>query len=235
MDNYDNAKTELQQLNDEMTNTVRVYWSQKFAIDHELVYFIENNPEIRLDLVQATPEEVEEALETGECDFGLVQKQRSQWSNFSYISIPTACWYIALSTQNSLTRKGVPPRLADLEGMKFVCLALDRQHSVLTKRLCNRAGFEPEIVFQSTPKTCLDLVSEHDWVFLSPRDDFVLASGNTYYRELISFSPLYPDEYDSSLRLLYNEKKVLSEACKTFFDFIKSIEGATSITTSELS
>lgn len=231
MYNYENAKTELRQMNDEMSNIINVYWTQKFAIDQYLINFMDQNPDISLNLKRATSEEIDEGLLTGECDFGLIQTMKDQWSAYSYISIPTPCWYIAISSRNPLSRKGLPPKLSDLQGMNFVCLALDEQHISFTRRLCNRAGFEPDIVFQSTPKMCLDLVADRDWVFLSPRDDFILASGNIYYRELISFSPLYPDEYDSTLRLLYNKKKVFSDVGRRFFEYISTLDGATVITT----
>lgn len=230
LDSYENALTEIKQLNNELSNTIKILWSQKFAIDHYLLSFIDNNPDISVDFTRCETQEATEALDAGQCDFAIIHTVKDQWSKFSYVSIPAPCWYIAISSNDPLASRGMPPRISDLKGKNFVCFAMDEHHKMMTKRLCRKAGFDANISFETTPRRCLDLVAGRGWALLCPSDDFILASGNTYYRELVSFSPLYPQDYDSESRILYNEKKTFSEPCKKFFDYVTSLDGAANIT-----
>ena len=226
MQSIENANSEIDRMNSIASNTVNLAWCYKFPVEQKIIDFTTENPDINFNQTHISVDQVDKMLNEGTADFGLLISTPEKWSYFSYVALPVSCWYIAVSAEHPLADSDPAPHLSDFAKDDFVAYSLDANHTKLTNRLCTRAGFDCHIAYQASPKHCLDLVTEKNCVLICPEDDVFMARCHPAYKDKLKFFPMYPEDCDTQVRLLWNNRRILSPACRRFLNYMDAFDEA---------
>lgn len=222
----DNTRTEIKQLSSSISRTVNLIWFTKYPVEQHLIHFMLTHPDIELKQTHVDMPDIDRSLNDGTADFALITSIPERASSFSYVKAPVTSWSIALSVDHPLAGRQETPDLTEFSNDSFLSYSLDDNHLKMTKRICRKAGFECNIAYRTSPKYCLDLIIENNWVLFCPEDDMLMAKNNLYYHDKICFFPLGSEECDSEVRLLWNNRRHLSSPCQTFLEYMKGMKDA---------
>ena len=217
-----NAQAEMQLAGALPSTTVNVCWSYKCMIDDYLLHYMDENPGIQLNQYFVPTFQVAQELEQSSCDFAIVGGGTPDEYAFEKIVLPDSNWYIAVPVGHPLAKKE-SVRLAEFADDPFISYAMETGHKNLTERMCKKAGFECNMVYQAAPGHCLDLVAERGWLMLIAADMVGLVAESPYYQSRIVFHRLNEIDSASHVYLMWNKNKVRSPAAQHFFEYMKSL------------
>ncbi|WP_211744949.1 LysR family transcriptional regulator [Paenibacillus sp. Marseille-Q4541] len=191
-------------------------------LPHVLPAFRENYPDIEIALLEDSSMNLEKLTASGKSDLSLLSLPLQEPS-LSYIEIGEERIDLAVPKDHPLALRNpesslVPIRMEELADESFVVLKKGQGFRKLTFDLCQAAGFEPKVVFESNNmETVQSLVATGMGITLVPR--FIARAPSS------EFVPVYlPIEAAPSRTLViaYRKGRYLSGAAEAFIETFKS-------------
>ncbi len=185
--------------------------SKKREIRNNLITFIKDNPAFTFKLTQSNVSE-----NTNEYDI-IVDDRPIIYKNFLQKPIAKEKIKIAAAKSNPLYKKQLI--LNDLRHCRFITTSEGSFLNMITKKICNNAGFNPNIIIES--ESSADMIT-----YLKESFGISFLSHNYLSKaekEDIGFLNITDLDYTRITYIYLNENKKLSNAAKLFFDYIKEV------------
>lgn len=183
-----------------------------------LPVFQEKYPEIEIVLIEDTSANLEVLTSKGQADVSLLSIPLQEPS-LIYKTVINEAIRLAAPPQHPLASRNKPVRIEALEHEPFVILKKGQGFREITLELCKKAGFSPQIVFESSNiETVQSLVAAGMGVALVP--DMVTRT------EWSDFAPAYLPLAQSPTRTLviaYRKGRYLSKAAEAFIDTLLTV------------
>ncbi|MEN8075836.1 LysR family transcriptional regulator [Clostridioides difficile] len=171
-----------------------------------------NNPGIDLKITEITSKYIKDMVETGELDLGIVIEPFEDEKFFSY-KVYTSEAVVVVSKQHHLASKRSVA--ADkLSNERFLMVTPDYMFYDCVLDYCKSAGFDPNIVFESSQwDLLLEMVADNQGISILPKP-IIEKCYNTRVHQLHLKKPSFP----WTLTLIYRNDKFITDAMQHFLD-----------------
>lgn len=187
-------------------------------LPHVLPVFKSAHPDIEIILVEDSSMNLEKKTANGQTDLSLLSLPLVE-PTLSYVSIGEESIDLAVPPGHPLAERMVKGqvqtvRMEELKDEPFVILKKGQGFRKLTMDLCHQAGFEPNVVFESTNmETLQSLVATGMGVTLVPR--FIARAATSEFVPV--FLPL-SETPSRTLVIAYRNGRYLSKAAEAFIE-----------------
>lgn len=183
--------------------------------------FQKENPGCRLNITEADSTKIWQLLEEGKCECGFIRTEEigALPDHMKQVAFTTDRLAAVLPENHPLAGKNAVS-LEMLRHEKF--LFLDRETSMYTicRNACQRAGFEPEVVFTGLRgENLIDLAAKGMGVALLTRKPVEYG-----LNKAVVLADIEPPVV-TQIALVYPGKRKLPEAVKQFIDYVKNYKG----------
>ncbi|AZN42052.1 LysR family transcriptional regulator [Paenibacillus albus] len=182
-----------------------------------LPIFGEQYPEIEIVLVEDTPSKLEQLTASGQTDLSLLALPLFEPS-LEWVPIIEEEIVLAVPPEHPLARQFEPIRIESLRNEPFIVLKKGQGFRQNVMEICEKAGFEPRIVFESTNiETVQSLVAAGMGITFIPKM-ITRSSVNALtpvYLPLAAPSPI------RTLVIASRKGRYLSRAAEAFIDTMK--------------
>ncbi len=188
-------------------------------LPHVLPVFKKAHPDIEIVLVEDSSMNLEKKTASGDTDLSLLSLPLVE-PTLSYVPIGEEWIDLAVPPGHplALRKNGTQPQPVHMEELKdepFVVLKKGQGFRKLTMDLCHQAGFEPNVVFESTNmETLQSLVATGMGVTLVPR--FIARAASSEF--VPALLPLAEPTPSRTLAIAYRNGRYLSKAAEAFID-----------------
>lgn len=186
-------------------------------LPHVLPAFQQAYPEIEVTLLEDSGLTLEKLTASGKADLSLLSLPLQEPS-LSYVTIGEERIDLAVPPNHPLARRAdpehpIPVRIEELRDEPFVVLKKGQGFRKLTFDLCEKAGFDPQVVFESTNiETVQSLVATGMGITLVPR--FIARAPRSEFVPV--YVPLAEPTPSRTLVVAYRQGRVLSKAAEAF-------------------
>ncbi|KYG92986.1 LysR family transcriptional regulator [Paenibacillus sp. SEL1] len=195
-------------------------------LPHVLPVFKKAHPDIEIVLVEDSSMNLEKKTASGDTDLSLLSLPLVE-PTLSYVPIGEEWIDLAVPPGHPLALRkngghSQPVHMEELKDEPFVVLKKGQGFRKLTMDLCHQAGFEPNVVFESTNmETLQSLVATGMGVTLVPR--FIARAASSEF--VPALLPLAEPTPSRTLAIAYRNGRYLSKAAEAFIDtFRETVE-----------
>ncbi|WP_166239496.1 LysR family transcriptional regulator [Paenibacillus turpanensis] len=177
-------------------------------------------PQIEISLVEDTTAHLEHLTSSGQADISLLTLPIGE-ASIAYEELIEEEICLAVPPDHRLAgMDGGPLYVQDLRNEPFIVLKKGQGFRQIAIDLCQEAGFEPNIVFESSNiETVQSLVASGMGIAFVPQ--MIARSGwNRYTPVILSFAEPRPTR---TIVLAYRKGRYLSKAAEAFIDTVKSV------------
>lgn len=192
-------------------------------LPHVLPAFQQAYPDIEVTLLEDSGITLEKLTASGKADLSLLSLPLQE-SSLSYVKIGEERIDLAVPPNHPLAHRGTPGhlrpvRIDELRDEPFVVLKKGQGFRKLTFDLCEQAGFDPQVVFESTNiETLQSLVATGMGITLVPR--FIARAPRSEFVPV--YVPLADPTPSRTLVVAYRQGRVLSKADRSFYTDISA-------------
>ncbi|MBR2563289.1 MAG: LysR family transcriptional regulator [Paenibacillus sp.] len=186
-------------------------------LPHVLPAFQQAYPDIEVTLLEDSGITLEKLTASGKADLSLLSLPLQE-PTLSYVTIGEERIDLAVPPDHPLAQRGAagqlqPVRIDELRDEPFVVLKKGQGFRKLTFDLCEQAGFNPQVVFESTNiETLQSLVATGMGITLVPR--FIARAPRSEFVPV--YVPLADPTPSRTLVVAYRQGRVLSKAAEAF-------------------
>ncbi len=185
--------------------------SKKRVIRNRLIEFIKNNPSFTFKLTQSNVSE-----NTNDYDI-IVDDRHITYKNFLQKPIAKEKIRIAAAKSNPLCKRQLI--LNDLKHSSFISTSEGTFLNTITKKICNNAGFNPNIIIETESSADMVRYIKEDFGISFLSHNFLSKAE----KRDIDFLNVTDLDYSRITYIYLNENKHLSKAAKLFYDYIKAV------------
>ncbi|SFS58835.1 LysR family transcriptional regulator [Paenibacillus sp. 453mf] len=203
-----------------------IFGSMPITGSHLLPYvlpaFRESYPDIEITLLEDSSMNLEKLTAIGKTDLSLLSLPLQEPS-LSYVEIAEEQIDLAVPKEHPLARKwkehpDLTVDIAELIDESFIVLKKGQGFRKLTFDLCQQAGFEPKVVFESNNmETVKSLVATGMGITLVPR--FIARAPRSEF--VPAYLPLTAPAPSRTLVIAYRQGRYLSGAAEAFIQTFK--------------
>ncbi|MBY0220572.1 LysR family transcriptional regulator [Paenibacillus illinoisensis] len=191
-------------------------------LPHVLPAYQQAYPDIEVTLLEDAGLTLEKLTASGKADLSLLSLPLQEPS-LSYVAIGEERIDLAVPPQHPLAVRGnpdhpIPVHMEELRDESFVVLKKGQGFRKLTFDLCQQAGFDPSVVFESNNiETVQSLVATGMGITLVPR--FIARAPRSEFVPV--YVPLAEPVPSRTLVVAYRQGRVLSKAAEAFIETFK--------------
>ncbi|PYY28737.1 Transcriptional regulator [Paenibacillus illinoisensis] len=191
-------------------------------LPHVLPAYQQAYPDIEVTLLEDAGLTLEKLTASGKADLSLLSLPLQEPS-LSYVAIGEELIDLAVPPHHPLAVRGnpdhpIPVHMEELRDESFVVLKKGQGFRKLTFDLCEQAGFDPRVVFESNNiETVQSLVATGMGITLVPR--FIARAPRSEFVPV--YVPLAEPVPSRTLVVAYRQGRVLSKAAEAFIDTFK--------------
>lgn len=191
-------------------------------LPHVLPAYQQAYPDIEVTLLEDAGLTLEKLTASGKADLSLLSLPLQEPS-LSYAAIGEERIDLAVPPHHPLAVRGntdhpIPVHMEELRDESFVVLKKGQGFRKLTFDLCEQAGFDPNVVFESNNiETVQSLVATGMGITLVPR--FIARAPRSEFVPV--YVPLAEPVPSRTLVVAYRQGRVLSKAAEAFIDTFK--------------
>jgi len=180
--------------------------------------FRDKYPDIEIVLIEDTTENLEALATSGQTDICLLSLPMQERS-LDYTPIIEEELILAVPPQHPLARSGKPADIETLRDEPFIVLKKGQGFRQITIDLCEKKGFSPRIVFESSNiETVQSLVAAGMGIAFVPQ-----MVARSHWSELApSYVPLSVKP-TRTLVIAYRKGRYLSNAAEAFISTMKTV------------
>ncbi|SEM77605.1 LysR family transcriptional regulator [Paenibacillus sp. OV219] len=182
-----------------------------------LPIFAEQYPEIEIVLVEDTPSKLEQLTASGQTDLSLLALPLFEPS-LEWVPIIEEEIVLAVPPEHHLAKKSEPIRIESLRNEPFIVLKKGQGFRQNALEICEKAGFEPRIVFESTNiETIQSLVAAGMGITFIPK----MITRSSVNALTPVYLPLAPPSPIRTLVIASRKGRYLSRAAEAFIETMK--------------
>lgn len=191
-------------------------------LPHVLPAYKQAYPDIEITLLEDAGGALEKLTASGKADLSLLSLPLQEPS-LSYVAIGEERIDLAVPPHHPLAKRAdpehpVPVTMEELRDESFIVLKKGQGFRKLTFDLCEKAGFDPQVVFESNNiETVQSLVATGMGITLVPR--FIARAPRSEFVPV--YVPLAEPVPSRTLVVAYRQGRVLSKAAEAFIQTFK--------------
>lgn len=186
-----------------------------YNITDVLAGFQRENPEYRLNIVEADSTQIFQMIEEKRCECGFARNAEGLFHEMRQIEFTSDHLVAVLSPEHPLAKKDFLT-LEMLRGEKFLFLNKNTTMYTICYNACRRAGFEPDVGFTGLRgENLIDLAARGMGVALLTKKPIEHLAGDRVI--LVDVVP----KVATSINLVYPAKGKLSDALKKFINYVQ--------------
>ncbi|CAH1217089.1 MULTISPECIES: LysR family transcriptional regulator [Paenibacillus] len=191
-------------------------------LPHVLPAYKQAYPDIEVTLLEDAGGALEKLTASGKADLSLLSLPLQEPS-LSYVAIGEERIDLAVPPHHPLAKRAdpehpVPVTMEELRDESFIVLKKGQGFRKLTFDLCEKAGFDPQVVFESNNiETVQSLVATGMGITLVPR--FIARAPRSEFVPV--YVPLAEPVPSRTLVVAYRQGRVLSKAAEAFIQTFK--------------
>lgn len=186
-----------------------------YNITDVLAGFQRENPECRLNIVEADSTQIFQMIEDKRCECGFARSAEGLFHEMKQVEFTSDHLVAVLSPDHPLARNDFLT-LEMLKGEKFLFLNKNTTMYALCYNACKKAGFEPDVGFTGLRgENLIDLAARGMGVALLTKKPIEHLAGDRVV--LVDVVPVVA----TSISLVYPTKGKLSDALKKFITYVQ--------------
>ncbi|NLO83915.1 MAG: LysR family transcriptional regulator [Clostridiales bacterium] len=189
----------------------------QYKITDALMQFRNENPRFTLDIIEGDSLQLTKMLRSNQCDLAFIREWDDKDNEFNKILYATDTLAAIMPKGHPLAKENVI-HLEQLRNESLMMLAKDTFMYSLCVRECQKAGFEPRVVFTGhRAENIIDLVRKGMGIALLMKTP--IAFMNNADLKIIDIEP----RVTTSISVAYPKAGQISTGAKHFLNLIKSI------------
>lgn len=223
LNDMDNASRELENQTQQNKQKLTVSTVSMQFVQGLLMSFMEKHPEVTVRTYEVMLKDIQSELSNGECDFVIVASDGSEEFSGNYQIIKREKIYLAVNQNHDLAKRG-SVSLSELKDETFAGLPKGYSFREITDRLCEKAGFECQVLYECFHCQLLNYVSDGVGIAFVTENAIEKEDRSLRGNSQVVVLDITDKEAYRNIALQWNSEKVMSRAAKELLKFTRQYQ-----------